>query len=80
MKRIVACLVLVGLLGRFGLPTAHADMISERGPHIPDPPPRFPKETRSSRYPTYAIAAGVVAVALTGSLIALRAIRKRSGS
>jgi hypothetical protein len=78
MKRIVACIILVCLLCSVRVPIARGDMI----PPVPGPPEipqRLREERQADRYPIYAVAAGVVAVALTGSLIALRRIRKRSG-
>lgn len=76
MKSIIAFLVCVCLLSPFGLRASRADEI----PPGPQPPER-PKRTTQSRtesIPIYAISAGVVAVTLTGSLVALRVIRKRN--
>jgi hypothetical protein len=47
-------------------------------PNVPERPKNVQEERETAHYPTYAITAGVVAVALTASLFALRAIRKRN--
>lgn len=79
MKRTLARVVAVCLLCHVGPLIARGDMFPP-GPLPPDPPEWVQKERRSDRYPTYAIAAGVVAVALAGSLVALRTIRKNSSA
>ena len=82
MKRIAAYIVVVWLFCSAGLPIMRADMLPPV-PKIPDPPKRVQEERQANQarpYPIYAITAGVVAVALTGSLIALRSIRKRNGN
>jgi hypothetical protein len=73
MKRIFAALSAAVLLLPLGAGHARADMI----PPYP-PPPERPPEAQRHDLPVVSIAAGVVAVALTGSLIALRLIRKRN--
>jgi hypothetical protein len=77
MKRVFAWVVTVALFCPFAIPSASGDMI----PPYPRYPER-PKEMQKHRpaYPAYAIGAGVVAVALSGSLVALRVIRKRNGN
>lgn len=77
MKRVVAGMILVGLLCWAALPIASANMVD--APPILDSPKYVRAEWQSDPYPTYAIAAGVVGVALTSSLIVLRKIRRRSG-
>ncbi len=77
MKRILAWLVAMALLCSVGLQLARADMIS--GPVIPKRP-ESRQQVHRAAYPAYAIAAGVVAVALSGSLVALHVIRKRNGN
>ncbi|MEN6450460.1 MAG: hypothetical protein ABFC96_08215 [Thermoguttaceae bacterium] len=72
MKRVIACLVALLLLCLAGTKTARADMIP--GPRVPERRTAWRIETTS----VYSVAAGVVAVALAGSLVALRMIRRRS--
>jgi hypothetical protein len=75
MKWITTCLVGICLLSPIGLRALYADEI----PPGPRPPERkVQKKTES--IPIYSVAAGVVAVTMTGSLVALRVIRKRNGS
>jgi hypothetical protein len=75
MRRIVACVILGCLLWWIGSSIAHADV-------IPPPPvaPERPESLQTAQWwngiPVYSVAAGVVAVALSASLIALRKIRK----
>jgi len=76
MKRILAWVVAIVLFCPFGLPNASGDMIPS-APPIPKRPPEM--QHHRAFYPTYAIAAGVVAITLTGSLVALHIIRKRNG-
>jgi hypothetical protein len=74
MKCFIACLVGLYLLSPVGLRVSRADMIT--APDIPER--KTPHKTASvSILPVHAMAAGGVAVALTGSLVALRVIRKR---
>jgi hypothetical protein len=77
MKRVFAWIVAVVLLCQLGLAVAYADVIP--GPVIPKRPENKQPGHRAD-YPAYAIAAGGVAVALSGSLVALRVIRKRNGN
>ena len=77
MKRIFAWVVTIALFCPFGLPNASGDMIPPYPP-IPKRPPEM--QHHRAAYPAYGIAAGVVAVAMTGSLVALRVIRKRNGN
>jgi hypothetical protein len=77
MKRIAARIIAVCLLCMAGLPITSADMISPV-PNAPEPPKGVQQRRQADGYPAYAATAGVVAVALSGSLIALRKIRKRS--
>ena len=78
MKRIFAWVVAMALFCPFGLANASGRCDSIL--------PTYPQASRRRcskhrvAYPAYAIAAGVVAVALTGSLVALRVIRKRNGN
>jgi hypothetical protein len=74
MKWILACLVGVCLLSPIDLHVSRADVIP--GPVIPE---RKAQREKTATYPVYASAAGVVAVALSGSFVALRVIRKRNG-
>jgi hypothetical protein len=76
MKWIFACLIGTALLMSVGLRVAHADPLPP-GPFPPERPARQQRESRS--IPIYAVSAGIVAVALTGSFVALRVIRKRNG-
>jgi hypothetical protein len=77
MKRVFAWVFAAGLFCQLGLATARADMISS--PPIPKRP-ESRQQARRAAYPAYATGAGVVAVALSGSLVALRMIRKRNGN
>jgi hypothetical protein len=72
MKRIVMCLIGICLLSLVDSRVSRADMIL--GPQIPE----RTTQRRTESIPLYAVSAGIVAVALTGSLIALRVIRKRN--
>jgi hypothetical protein len=77
MKQIIACLVGICLLSPVELRVAHGDMIpGPQRPERPDKPVELQQTTRA--IPLYAVAAGVAAVAMTGSLIALRVVRKRN--
>jgi hypothetical protein len=78
MKRLLGYIVAIVLLCLVGLQLSSADMISP-GPVIPKRP-ESEQQAHRPTYPAYAIAAGGVAVTLTGSLIALRVIRKRNGN
>ena len=61
----------------FNLQTSRADMAPPSWG--PNPSMQEPATTDTSvKVPVYSVAAGVVGVALTGSLVALRAIRKRN--
>jgi hypothetical protein len=77
MKRFVASIAVVCLFCSAAIPITYADMISPF-PNVPERPKNVQEERETAHYPTYAITAGVVAVALTASLFALRAIRKRN--
>ena len=76
MKWIFTCLVGVALSLSIGLRVAYADPLPP-GPVVPERPAKLRHDT--ARVPIYAVSAGVVAVALTGSFVALRVIRKRNG-
>ena len=73
MKWLMAFVIVLSLLCPCGAGVARADMIP------PDPPENPARESHDNRLgvPAYSIAAGVVALTLTGSLIAIRTIRKR---
>jgi hypothetical protein len=75
MKWLMACVVGVSLLWPIGVQVARADAI----PTAPTTknPTREPRGNALG-VPAYSIAAGVVALTLTGSLVALRTIRKRN--
>ncbi len=76
MKRIIAGLLAVVLLSNVAPPAGRADLIP--GPPIPERKmPRKP-EVREQTVPLYAVAAGLTAVALIASLVALRVIRRKS--
>jgi hypothetical protein len=77
MKWLMACVVGVCLVWPVGARIAYADAFT--APPPPNPT-RDPRAYAEGQIPTYSIAAGVVAAALTGSFIALRMIRKRNGS
>jgi hypothetical protein len=79
MKRIVARVILGCLLCWVGSSIAQADLIPT-GPQAPERPESVQAARSRNAFPVYSVAAGVVAVALTGSLIALRRIRKNGGS
>jgi hypothetical protein len=74
MKWIIACLVGICLLSPIGSQSLYADEIP-----LSPPTPERKVQKRTVNIPVYAVAAGVVAVTMTGSLIALRVIRKRHG-
>jgi hypothetical protein len=76
MKWLMAGVVVVTILYPIGVPMARADMIPS-GPRVVENPTRPPNAYRQG-VPAYSIAAGVVALTLTGSLVALRTIRKRN--
>jgi hypothetical protein len=78
MKWINAFILAIGMSSLFGVQVLHADMIPPGGP-IPERRAEEAKPQRRS-IPPYAIGAGIVAVALTGSLVALRWVRKRNGN
>ncbi len=76
MKKLLAGLLAVVLLSGVAPRISLADMVP--GPSVPErKTPRKP-EFRVQTVPIYSVAAGVVAVALTGSLIVLARIRKKS--
>jgi hypothetical protein len=79
MKRLFAWVVAVVLSCQLGLAAACADMVSP-GPIIPKRPESRQQARRDPNHPPYAIAAWVVATTLTGSLVALRMIRKKDGN
>jgi predicted small lipoprotein YifL len=75
MKRIVAALLAVVLLSSVAPPAGRADPM----PLPPIPQRNAPgMKVRKQTAPLYAVAAGLTAVALTASLIALRVIRRKS--
>jgi hypothetical protein len=74
MKRIITCLVGLCLLSPVGARTLRADEI----PPVP-PAPERKVQKKTASIPLYSVAAGVAAVAMTGSLIGLRVIRKHNG-
>jgi hypothetical protein len=76
MKWIFACIIGVTLLSSVGSRIACADPLPPGPPAIPEKPARLRHDTAS--IPLYAVSAGVVAVVLTGSFVALRVIRKRN--
>jgi hypothetical protein len=78
MKRVFAWVVAVVLFCQVGLAAAYADMVPPM-PTIPKRPENR-QQVRRAGYPAYGIAAGGVAVALIGSLIALWVIRKPNGN
>ena len=79
MKRILAWIVAIALFCPFGLSNANGDPIAV--PAYPPLPKRAWETVHGhSAYPAYAIAAGAVALTLTGSLVGLRVIRKRNGN
>jgi hypothetical protein len=75
MRQILACLLVLALLGPLASPPLHANGLP--GDFVPV------REKTMDRLldeiPLYSVAAGVAAVAMTGSLVALRIIRKRDG-
>lgn len=73
MKWIIACVVFSCLLAPVGSRVSYADMIPLR-PTVPERKAQW----KTANIPVYAVAAGVVAVSLTGSLVALRVIRNRN--
>ena len=77
MKWIFACLIGVCLWLSVGSRVSYADPLPP-GPAIPQRPPGQRRDSTTS-IPIYAVSAGVVAVALAGSFVALRVIRKRDG-
>jgi hypothetical protein len=79
MKRIVAWVIAACLLCGVGSSMAQADIPSSY-PDVPERPASVQPGRPVSGVPLYSIAAGVVAVALSGSLIALRRIRKNGGN
>ena len=79
MKRFMAGAFAALMFWLSALPLARPDMIAPT-PNPPERPPAYRSLHRQDGVPVYALAAGVVAVALTGSFIALRRIRKRRGS
>jgi hypothetical protein len=76
MKWIIASFVGLCLLLPIGARNSYADEIPP-GPPVPAPKGKVQKKTES--IPLYSVAAGVAAVAMTGSLVGLRIIRKRNG-
>jgi hypothetical protein len=76
MKWIIAGFVGLCLLSPVGARSSYADEIPP-GPPIPSPKSKVQRKTES--IPLYSVAAGVAAVAMTGSLVGLRVIRKRNG-
>jgi hypothetical protein len=77
MKRIFTCLIGAALLLSLASRVACADPIAPAFPPTPKRPAGPQRDDRS--VPLYAVSAGVVAMALTGSFVALRIIRKRNG-
>ena len=78
MKRVLPFFVALAILLQCSLENSHADMI----PTPTHPPiPKRDEELRdnSESLPAYAVAGGVVAVAMAGSFGALYFIRKRNG-
>ena len=76
MKKILACLVGVCLLATVASRVAQADVVPP-GPPIPER--TKPTQRKTESIPFYTIAGGIGALAMTGSFIALRVIRKRNG-
>jgi hypothetical protein len=76
MKWIFACLIGVCLWLSVDSRVSYADPLPP-GPVIPERPARQQRDSAS--IPIYAVSAGIVAVALAGSFVALRVIRKRNG-
>ena len=76
MKLVLSCLIGIVLSLSAGSRVAHADPLPP-GPAAPAKPAKLRHDTAS--VPIYAVSAGGVAVALAGSLVALRVIRKRNG-
>jgi len=77
MRTLLAGILSLALLLGVGTPTTHADEI----PPYPTAPERKTPREPQVRYggvPLYSVVAGILAVALTGSLIALRWIRLKS--
>ena len=79
MRRIVAILLAAVCLSSAPLPAGRADPMPP-GPRIPERKTPRKQEARQETVPLYAVAAGLTAVALTASLIALRVIRRKSPS
>lgn len=78
MRKIFAIVVTLGLLGAASLPMAVADMM-RRPPGGPPWPEAVERERGRTSYSFYVSAtAGVVGVAMTISLVALRILRKKS--
>jgi hypothetical protein len=74
MKWIIASFVTLCLLSPLGTRSSRADEI----PQFP-PAPERKVQQKTASIPLYSVAAGVAAVAMTGSLVGLRVIRKRNG-
>lgn len=75
MRCIRKCLVAVCFLVLFGNHNLNADMVP--GPAIPEKPAELQKAPQSE-IPAYSIGAGIVALSLLISLIALRTIREKN--
>jgi hypothetical protein len=81
MKWIIVCLIALSIFCQAGAEALRADIVTIPPPPTPSSPVRKTErpESKVETFPAYSVAAGVVAVALSGSLVALRIIRKRNG-
>jgi hypothetical protein len=77
IRFLAVCLVAFCLLGGVHVQPVRADAIAPDVPSGPTMPPELHRPARPT-VPLYSVGAGVVAVTLTGSLVAMRVIRKRN--